>query len=115
LRNESGTFIQPTLESISIGIAESEELKCHTNDAPSVSKGYPIAGFSYVVVYKKQAYDGRSRDRATNLAKLLWWMVHEGQSFNNGLLYGTLPAYHVVQAKALIRSMTYEGKPLADW
>ena len=115
LRNESGTFIQPTLESISIGIAESEELKCHTNDAPSVSKGYPIAGFSYVVVYKEQAYDGRSRDRATNLAKLLWWMVHEGQSFNNGLLYGTLPAYHVVQAKALIRSMTYEGKPLADW
>lgn len=115
LRNESRHFIQPTLESITDGIAQSEELKSPTNDAQSVSKGYPIVGFSYMAVYKEQAYDGRSRDRATNLAKLLWWMIHEGQKFNNGLLYGRLPARDVVQAENLIRSMTYEGKPLVDW
>ncbi len=42
--------------------------------------GYPIAGFTWVFIYKEQNYNGRSKDRATNLLKLLWWNIHEGQT-----------------------------------
>ena len=52
--------------------------------------GYPIAGFTWVFIYKEQNYNGRSKDRATKLLKLLWWNIHEGQTFTEPLNYAPL-------------------------
>ena len=36
-------------------------------DAPD---GYPISGFTWVIIYKEQNYNGRSKTRATALAEI---------------------------------------------
>jgi phosphate transport system substrate-binding protein len=74
--------------------------------------GYPISAFSWILLYREQAYGGRTRGRAEALVRLLWWLVHEGQKNASELRYGVLPATAVARAEAELRSASYQGKPI---
>ncbi|HVU98368.1 MAG TPA: phosphate ABC transporter substrate-binding protein PstS [Puia sp.] len=113
MQNKSGKWINPSIASVTaaanVAIPADTKVSLTNTDAP---EGYPISGFSWVVVYKDQNYGGRSKDRATNLVKLLSWMIHDGQKFSNDLNYAPLSAAAVKVGDAQLKSITFGGKPI---
>jgi phosphate transport system substrate-binding protein len=65
-----------------------------------------------VLLYKEQKYGTRTQEQATALVKLLWWTLHEGQAFNEPLNYAKVPAAAVAQCETLLKSVTFDGKPV---
>jgi phosphate transport system substrate-binding protein len=74
--------------------------------------GYPICGFTWIIVYKEQNFAGRSEEKARDVVKLLWWMIHQGQRYAEPLHYAPLSREAVRKAENLIRSITYNGVQL---
>jgi phosphate transport system substrate-binding protein len=114
IENKSGKFIKPTVESTSL--AAKGEIPADTRvslNNTSDPKGYPIAGFTWIVLYKEQNYNGRTLDQAKSVVALISWMTHEGQKFTSPLLYAPLPSEVVKKAEKLLKSVTYNGKPVS--
>jgi phosphate transport system substrate-binding protein len=113
MQNKSGKWINPSIASVTaaanVAIPADTKVSLTNTDA---ADGYPISGFSWVVVYKDQNYGGRTKERATNLVKLLSWMIHDGQKFSNDLNYAPLSAAAVKVGDAQLKSITFGGKPV---
>lgn len=113
IQNKSGNFITPSVASTSaagnIQLPADAKVSLTNTDAKD---GYPISGFTWALLYKEQNYNNRSSERATKLVKLLWWNVHEGQQYCEGLNYAPLSPAAVKVAEDLLKSATYDGKPL---
>lgn len=113
VKNKAGNFILPTVESVSL--AGNVDIPKDTRISitnTSAEKGYPISSFTWLILYKEQNYDGRSKEKAKELVNLLWWLIHQGQKYTKELHYGPLPEKAVKRAEDVIRSITYDGKPL---
>jgi phosphate transport system substrate-binding protein len=113
IQNKAGKFIKPTLETTTIASnieipADSKVSFTNTDNA----KGYPIGSFTWALIYKEQNYNGRSKARATQLLKLLWWNIHEGQKFCAALNYAQLSKSAVKVAEKILKSATYDGKAI---
>jgi phosphate transport system substrate-binding protein len=113
MQNKAGKWIVPSTASVSAAanIAIPADSKVSLTNTDAVD-GYPISGFSWVVVYKEQSYNSRSKARATNMMKLLQWMIHDGQKFSTGLNYAPLSPAAVKVGDALLKSVTFDGKPV---
>ncbi len=113
IRNKAGTYIKPSLAATTaacaVAIPDDTRVSLTDTDAPD---GYPIAGFTWLLVYREQSYDNRARVRAETLVKMLWWMTHQGQKYAEPLEYSSLPLPAVQRAEKLIRSITFNGMPL---
>ncbi|HVW95508.1 MAG TPA: phosphate ABC transporter substrate-binding protein PstS [Mucilaginibacter sp.] len=113
LQNKSGNFITPTVASTSaagnIAIPDDAKVSLSNTDAKD---GYPISGLTWALLYKEQAYNGRSQDRAEKVVKLLWWNIHEGQKYCNDLHYAPLSPAAVAVGEKLLKSVTYNGTPI---
>lgn len=110
LLNRAGNFVAATLPSITAAAAAvplPADLRVSIVDAPG-ENAYPLASFTYLLVYREQG-DG-PRGRA--LAEFLWWAIHQGQEFNEPLLYARLPAGVVSAAEGKLLTMSYQGQPL---
>ncbi|MCX7966700.1 MAG: phosphate ABC transporter substrate-binding protein PstS [Syntrophorhabdaceae bacterium] len=113
IKNRSGVFIEPTPKTVSN--AAKVKIPDDTNVSltdTSAKDGYPISGFTWLIFYKEQNYGGRSKKRAESLAKLLMWMVTDGQKYVEPLQYSPLPKEASTIAQKIIKSMTYDGKPI---
>jgi len=113
IKNKKGYFIEPTLESVSAAanIDIPEDTRIIITDTDS-EEGYPISTFTWIIFYKEQNYNGRSLNQARELLTLLWWMIHEGQKYNETLYYGKLPLSAVKKAEKILESVTYNGKKI---
>ena len=113
IQNKGGKFITPTLEATTLAsnveIPESTIISITNTDNP---KGYPIASFTWALIYKEQNYGGRSKARATELLKLLWYNIHQGQSNCAPLNYAPLSKSAVKAAEKVLKSATFEGKAI---
>jgi phosphate transport system substrate-binding protein len=113
LKNKSGAFIVPSLESTtaacSVAIPEDTRVSLTDTDAP---EGYPLAAFTWLILYKEQAYDNRPQARAETALKLMWWMIHDGQKLAEPLEYASLPKAAVAKAEAVLKSVTFGGTPV---
>ncbi|MGQ9619314.1 MAG: phosphate ABC transporter substrate-binding protein PstS [Candidatus Aminicenantia bacterium] len=113
VKNRSGKFIKPSLETISsaaqVNLPEDTRVSITDTNSP---EGYPISGFTWILLYKEQNYDGRKKERAEALVKLLWWMTHEGQKYSKPLHYAPLPSQAVSKAEKILKSITYNGKSI---
>ncbi|MDQ7796198.1 MAG: phosphate ABC transporter substrate-binding protein PstS, partial [Spirochaetia bacterium] len=78
----------------------------------NAKEGYPISALTWIIVYREQKYASRTLEQAEHLAKLLWWMIHDGQNFVEALDYAKLPAPAIKAAEAIIKSITYDGQPV---
>lgn len=114
LKNTAGNFITPTTESISAaakGDMPADTRTMITNSA--APEAYPISCFTWIILYKEQAYNNRSQQQAEETVKLLEWMLDtEAQSLTTKVNYSPLPQKAVENAKALLKSVTYNGKPM---
>ena len=113
VQNKSGNFITPTVASTSaagnIDIPADAKVSLTNTDAKD---GYPISGLTWALIYKEQNYDGRSLMRAQKLLKMLWWNVHNGQQYCQGLDYAQLSPAAVTVAENILKSATFAGKPI---
>jgi len=112
IKNKAGGFVDASLESVSAAAAATvasmpDDLRIQITDADG-NGAYPIASYTYILVYKEQsdAVKGKA------LADFLWWAVHDGEKFAKDLHYGPLPADVVTKVEGKINSMTNGGKPL---
>lgn len=113
IKNAAGNWIEPNLNSISKAAAinlpaDTRILLANTQ----ASEGYPICALTWIIVYKEQNYSGRTLQQARELVNLLSWIVRDGQKYANALDYATLPDQAVKTAEAVIKSITYDGKPI---
>jgi len=113
LQNKAGNFITPSINSVTaaanITIPADGKVSLTNTDAPD---GYPISGLSWILVYKEQKYNNRSMDKATKMLKLVQWMIHDGQQYSGALNYAPLSPAAVAVGDAILKSVTYDGKPI---
>jgi len=112
VKNSSGQFVRPTLDSITAaaaGVAGQmpDDLRVSITNAPGAT-AYPISTFTYLLVYKEQ----QDQAKGKALVDFLWWAIHDGQPLAKELLYAPLPAEVVQKAEQKVNSITYQGKPL---
>ncbi|HYX06923.1 MAG TPA: phosphate ABC transporter substrate-binding protein PstS [Bacteroidales bacterium] len=114
LKNSSGKYIKPTAESISAAAkgeipSDTRVMLTNSNDP----QAYPISGFTWIILYKEQNYNGRSKEQAMATLKLLNWVLSpEAQKVTTKIHYSPLPQKAVELAKENLKSVTYDGKPL---
>ena len=113
LKNHDGQWVQATLDTVSAAAARAEippDYRVSITDAAG-KDAYPIAAFTYLLVYKEQT-DPRKGDA---LVHFLWWAIHDGQKMAAALDYAPLPEPLVGKVEATLRSITVQGKSvLAD-
>ncbi len=113
LQNRAGRLIEPgpaaTSAAANVPLPEDMRITLTDSNAP---EGYPISGFTWILVYREQAYKGRSGEKAKALRKALWWMTHEGQAYASPLHYAPLSPDAREKAENIIKSMTYHGKTI---
>ena len=112
VKNQAGKFVEASIESTTAAAAGAASAMpadfrvSLTNPAGDTS--YPIASFTWLLVYKDQPDEAKGRA----LVRFLWWAVHDGQKHASPLLYAPLPAAVVKQIEARIGQISFGGKPL---
>ncbi len=107
VKNKKGKFISATLASTSkaadTNLPDDMKVSLTDSDAP---EGYPISGFTWILVYREQNYGEKPEEKAKELVKLLWWMTHQGQKNAEPLEYAPLSKKAVEKAEKLVKSIT---------
>jgi phosphate transport system substrate-binding protein len=115
IKNKSGNFIEPTVESISEAgnVKLPEDMRISITDTES-KNGYPISAFTYILVYSdlSKANNKMDYEKAKTLANLLWWMTHEGQKYTKSLDYAPLSKEAQKNAEKLLKKLNFNGKML---
>jgi phosphate transport system substrate-binding protein len=113
IQNKAGNFIIPSIESVTaaanINIPADAKVLLTNTDA---ADGYPIAGFSWVLIYKEQSYSNRTQEQAAQLVQLINWMIHDGQKYSADLHYAPLSNAAVTVGETILKSATFNGQPL---
>jgi phosphate transport system substrate-binding protein len=110
VQNRAGQFVSPSLESATAAAASAglpADLRVSIVDSPG-DLSYPIAGFTYLLVYQDQTDPARGHA----LADFLAWCLNDGQSYAAELGYAPLPARVVQAAEARLASMESQGQSL---
>ncbi len=114
VQNSAGNYILPSIESVSAAAnadipADTRVMLTNSSDP----NAYPISGFTWIILYKEQNYDGRSKEQALATVTLLDWLMSEdAQGQAEKVHYAPLPDAAVQKAKLILRSITYNGEPL---
>jgi len=121
LQNREGRFIEPTLQTTAAAAAavaptlpKGDESWFHVSllNAPGADS-YPIASFSYLLVYKDlSVLPTMTKEKAQALVEFLWWAIHDGQKYASALEYVPLPPEVVAVNEATIKMITFKGEPL---
>lgn len=114
LKNAAGNYIEPSIASISASAqsalpADTRVMLTNSEDA----NAYPISGFTWLILYKNQAYNGRSKAQAQGTLEFLDWLISaDAQAVASKVNYAPLPVKAATQAKSILRTVTYNGEAL---
>jgi phosphate transport system substrate-binding protein len=103
LKNKSGAFIQPSLESASKafeGVTIPDDTRIVLTDS-SNAQAYPITSFSWMLVYQNALDPAKGQA----IAHYIWWAIHDGQKLAQALDYPALPADAVKKAEVLVTAL----------
>ncbi len=113
LRNKAGHFMEPSLEATTAaakgalaGLAKDVRTPIVNSAAPDA---YPIAGFTFLLIYQDQKDSGKAKA----IADFLQWAMSDGQSMVADLDYARLPESVAKVNQANLRLLTSAGKPVA--
>jgi phosphate transport system substrate-binding protein len=112
IRNAGGKFIEPSIPSTTAAAAGAAKImpadfRVSLTNAPG-DAAYPIASFTWLLVYKEQA----DPVKGLALVKFLRWAIHDGQKYTADLLYAPLPAPVAQPIEAKLGQITSQGKAL---
>jgi phosphate transport system substrate-binding protein len=123
LQNSAGNFVAPTLDSTKAAVAASGgNLPAGDQPWSSVSmldapgqNAYPIASFTYIIVYKDLAIDPNlDQGKAQALVSFLSWAVTDGQQYSGALSFVPLPDTVISHDLDTLKSLTYKGTSLSS-
>ena len=112
VQNRAGQFVRPSLTSTTkamegalTNIPDDYRVFFTNPDGKDV---YPIAGFTWILLYRDQADPVKGKA----LVEFLWWATHDGQKYAPTLLYAPLPKSLVARVERTLKSVTSGGTPL---
>ncbi len=116
LKNSSDNYIEPSIESISASARDAlpadTRVMLTNSDDPNA---YPISGFTWLILYKEQAYNDRNKAQAQATLEFLDWIISpDAQALASMVNYAPLPEKTVSQAKSILRTVTYNGETLLN-
>ncbi|HEY1359397.1 MAG TPA: phosphate ABC transporter substrate-binding protein PstS [Thermoleophilaceae bacterium] len=114
LKNKSGNYIAPSLESTSaagVGLKIPSDLRFDAINAPG-AKAYPIASATFLLVYKDMCKAGLKSAQAQRVKNWLDYAEGDGQKVAPELQYAPLPEDIHTQALAKVKGLTCNGKAL---
>ncbi|HST03837.1 MAG TPA: phosphate ABC transporter substrate-binding protein PstS [Chloroflexia bacterium] len=109
MKNGAGEFTEPTIEATALaaeGVTIPDDLRVTIVNS-STAGSYPIAGFTYILVYKMQMDPAKG----TGLANFLWWATHDGETLAKSLDYAPLSADMTQRVEAKIQALDCGGSP----
>jgi phosphate transport system substrate-binding protein len=114
MKNKSGNWVKASLASTSAAanVAVPDDVTKISLTNTEAPDGYPISTFTWLILYKDQGYDNRAQAKVEAMLKLFSWVIHDGQKYAEPLSYAVLPRAVVAKADAIIKSVTFNGKPL---
>lgn len=114
LENAAGELIKPTAATISA--AASGEMPADTRCSitnSSAAGAYPIATFTWMIIYKEQHYSDRTKEQAAATLDLLQYILSdEVQGITSEVHYAPLPAKAKELSMKNLRTVTYDGAAL---
>lgn len=114
VQNSAGNYISPNVASVSaaaLGAIPDDTRIMLTNSVNPES--YPISGFTWIILYKEQNYNKRTKDQALATVAFLDWLVSaEAQNEAEKVHYAPLPKDAAEKAKAILRTVTFDGEVL---
>jgi len=120
---EKDTFVEPTLDSISAASSGVADTLPAANDswvgvslvnAPG-SDSYPIASFTYLLVYDDLKSVTDNKEQAKAVIHLIYWMITDGQEFSSSLLYVPLAEQVTELGKQGLSKVTYDGESIWNY
>lgn len=115
LKNRAGRYVNATLEAISAAanVDLPEDMRATITDSGD-PEAYPMSLFTWILVYKNQQYDSRTRQDAEQLVSLLQYIISpEGQKVAAQINYAPLPMQALEKNRKLISEINYGGAPVA--
>jgi phosphate transport system substrate-binding protein len=114
VQNQAGNFVtasQETVSAAAAGVDLPEDMRVKIVNAAG-DNAYPIAGFTWLLVYENQTDSAK----ALALVRYLWWTTHDGQVYTatsddpvvRG--YAPLPEPAIKMAEALIMKINIDGQ-----
>jgi phosphate transport system substrate-binding protein len=114
LRNRSGNWITPSLESVTAAAAgamkemgPNTDFRVSITDSPG-AQAYPAASFTWLLVHK--TYTDSVKARA--LVQFIWWAETDGQAKTTEVGYAPLPKELRGWIQARLKSITAGGRPV---
>ncbi len=112
IENQAGSFVEPSLETTSAAAAGAvaqmpADFRISLVNQPG-DHSYPIAGFTWILLYQDQQDCTRGR----KVVEFLWWATHEGKKYAPELLYAPLPRDVVRMVEATLKTITCDRRPL---
>ena len=114
LRNSSGNWIVPSLESVTAAAAgamkdmgENTDFRVSLTNSPG-TQAYPAASFTWLLVHK--TYDDSAKARA--LVQFIWWSETDGQAKAAELGYAPLPKDMRGWIQVRLKNITSGGRPV---
>jgi phosphate transport system permease protein/phosphate transport system substrate-binding protein len=136
LMNREGNFVEPTVDSTqaaaqaaiimnntdtpgnntsasAVSLPGGDQSWTHVSllDAPGADS-YPIASFSYLLLYKELSTNIDRMEKAQALAQFVSWAITDGQQFASSLHYVPLPESVVQHNQQTLSSLTFNGQPV---
>ncbi|MDR1556405.1 MAG: phosphate ABC transporter substrate-binding protein PstS [Tannerellaceae bacterium] len=114
LQNRSGNFVTAGSKNITASAHAGipADTRVSIVDSP-VSEAYPISTFTWIIAYREQSYNKRTKANALALVDLLRYIISdEGQDIASRTYYAPLPPAAREKAGAIIRSITFDGEEL---
>jgi phosphate transport system substrate-binding protein len=104
LQNASGQWVNCSIETVQAAAASKPTVSAHDFSIVNAkgARAYPLAGYSWVMVYKNMSDKGRAK----TLHDVLEWVVgSDAQRIAGGLKYAPLPASVSATAKSALKQM----------
>src|ERR671914_2708156 len=113
IMNGSGTGANVSTSGSAVSLPGGDQRWTHVSllDAPGADS-YPIASFSYLLLYKELSTNIDSMEKAQALAQFVSWAITDGQQFASALHYVPLPESVVQHNQQTLRSLTFNGQPV---
>jgi phosphate transport system substrate-binding protein len=114
VKNRAGTFITPSLESVTAAAAAAmAQMGPETDFRVSITDAvapdaYPISSFTWLLVRKNYPDAAKARE----LVKFIWWSLTAGQAQAPRLGYAPLPKAMQPWIQARLKTVAAEGKPV---
>jgi phosphate transport system substrate-binding protein len=107
IKNKSGNFITPSIESTTAAVnGKIDSMPADFRVSlvnPDGADAYPIAGVTWILVYKNQT----DKVKGQKIVEFLRWAITDGQKYSKDLLYAPLPESLVKKIEERISQISY--------